>query len=939
MSTTNRLVDYFALTGVNSSSNSSRLVLAEEARLPTTTITTKEDESSLLNCLSFKSCILDRYPSEDYSDSPLSQELALFCLPDGVKVDNYCHMPSFFTFVLTGGDGHHVYGANLLFYEMIEDENHLHCIETIMEEMKQSIPTVTVISNSELSDIDTTIGSYESSKENRLNTISSDKQQQPYMNKKKTLYITKSICILSHYPMHFTFKTFLSELYRLSISPCKLPIERYIQNFTKEVPLPPLGKIQVQYTIGTQTILVKRPPENELPLSDISYEQIFKALSVDNILFLIHCILNERQILFHSKNYSLLGTVTEGLCSLIFPFHWHHVFIPLLPKQCLEFICAPVPYIMGTRSEFLYDLQIPNEVVRVDLDRNEIVYKSKLPVIPLPDKQLTKLKNTLMSYVQDKRNNHEEDHTNLDMAYNLAPMPDEIGDISLIPKRSFSTNEVRMAFLRVFISLFQKYKQYLRTDVKLDNPMNFEVPNHFRKAAFIKDRQSESAKQFFRVFFDTQAFQRFLLTRVMNENVSQIKFFDESIQAKTNRSRLKLYKIATPFLNDTSLKISNTVVAIQPDGSNVPEHTFYIYPLFPQLNVSRFGEIREVKQLVSMSECRARQCDTILASWKTILATLSSLAQQVIHTEESRLKLLKSQYKKNSFKGKPQQQTPPPPHRRNLVSEDFDVDSDKSSTSTSVTFAGAPLYLDMSCSSCVPPLSLFTKFNFECRDVCPHCNYELSDSNIKMGWSSSSQEYRTTCPTCLTKFVPRFCVLINNDDNIVESTPSDFDSVMSASLNESTPSEHSPAFVTPPVTPTPTPTATPSAKLFKNHSRVSSSSSFSTYSAYSSLNKIKYEYLSPVVLKKEVENLLNKDVCADEKLFTDHPLIFWNLIVQFRDLSIPLNFLLPQVDWKHVLQSLAELRGTNTTVSEVERKLQFAEKSQEEVPESPYINA
>lgn len=81
--------------------------------------------------------------------------------------------------------------------------------------------------------------------------------------------MTKSFCIISHYPLYSTFKLFLTELYRISITPSSIPIERYISNFVLEVPLPPPGRVQVQYKIGVKTIFISRPPINELPLADV----------------------------------------------------------------------------------------------------------------------------------------------------------------------------------------------------------------------------------------------------------------------------------------------------------------------------------------------------------------------------------------------------------------------------------------------------------------------------------------------------------------------------------------------------------------------------------------------------------------------------------------------------------------------------------------------
>lgn len=42
------------------------------------------------------------------------------------------------------------------------------------------------------------------------------------------------------------------QLYRLSLSPNPLPLERYICNFLQEVPCPVPGKIEVQYSMVDQ---------------------------------------------------------------------------------------------------------------------------------------------------------------------------------------------------------------------------------------------------------------------------------------------------------------------------------------------------------------------------------------------------------------------------------------------------------------------------------------------------------------------------------------------------------------------------------------------------------------------------------------------------------------------------------------------------------------
>ena len=43
--------------------------------------------------------------------------------------------------------------------------------------------------------------------------------------------------------------------------------------------------------------------------------------------------------------------VSESVTSLIFPFNWQHVYVPILPASLLHFLEAPVPFVMGLYCE------------------------------------------------------------------------------------------------------------------------------------------------------------------------------------------------------------------------------------------------------------------------------------------------------------------------------------------------------------------------------------------------------------------------------------------------------------------------------------------------------------------------------------------------------------------------------------------------------------
>jgi hypothetical protein len=53
---------------------------------------------------------------------------------------------------------------------------------------------------------------------------------------------------------------------------------------------------------------------------------------VKNVETLIEALMLEKRILIMSTQLSALTIVAETLTSLLFPFDWHHVYIPLLPR-------------------------------------------------------------------------------------------------------------------------------------------------------------------------------------------------------------------------------------------------------------------------------------------------------------------------------------------------------------------------------------------------------------------------------------------------------------------------------------------------------------------------------------------------------------------------------------------------------------------------------
>jgi hypothetical protein len=204
------------------------------------------------------------------------------------------------------------------------------------------------------------------------------------------MYAPKCICLLSHYPFLAQFRAFLIGLFRANLIPSKVtlagdakltppppraqvPLERILSNFLHEVPVPPLGQVEVQYAIGDSAVSFKRAPANDpLSLSYVPVRHVFDYLDLTNAELVWLAVLLERQILVLSSHLSVLTVFAEALLGLIYPFQWRHVYIPLLPKAFVDYINAPMPFIIGCHTSYVDRADLQDEIVVVDLDRNTV---------------------------------------------------------------------------------------------------------------------------------------------------------------------------------------------------------------------------------------------------------------------------------------------------------------------------------------------------------------------------------------------------------------------------------------------------------------------------------------------------------------------------------------------------------------------------------------
>ncbi|XP_064140500.1 DENN domain-containing protein 5B isoform X4 [Loxodonta africana] len=563
----------------------------------------------------FKSKVLAHYP-QNIEWNPFDQDAVnMLCMPKGLsfrtQTDN--KDPQFHSFIITREDGSRTYGFVLTFYEEVTSKQICTAMQTLYQ-MHNAEHYSSVYASSSCS-MDSLASSID---EGDTTSLLKLQRYNSYDISRDTLYVSKSICLITPLPFMQACKKFLIQLYKAVTSqqPPPLPLESYIHNILFEVPLPPPGRSLKFYGVY-EPVICQRPGPSELPLSDYPLREAFELLGLENLVQVFTCVLLEMQILLYSQDYQRLMTVAEGITTLLFPFQWQHVYVPILPASLLHFLDAPVPYLMGLQSKEGTDrskLELPQEanLCFVDIDNHFIELPEEFPQFPnkvdfiqelsevllqfgIPpegslhcSESATKLKNlVLKDLVNDKKNGNVS--TNNISMYELLKGNETIARLQALAKRTGVTVEkmdlsaslsekekdlklqceeaelmdyklnvqLREVFANRFTQMFADYEAFvIQTAQDMESWLtNREQMQNFDKASFLSD-QPEPYLPFLSRFIETQMFATFIDNKIMSqweEKDPLLRVFDSRIE------KIRLYNVRAPTMRTSIYQKCSTL--------------------------------------------------------------------------------------------------------------------------------------------------------------------------------------------------------------------------------------------------------------------------------------------------------------------------------------------------------------------------------------------
>ncbi|GAB4841269.1 hypothetical protein Ancab_022001 [Ancistrocladus abbreviatus] len=121
--------------------------------------------------------------------------------------------------------------------------------------------------------------------------------------------------------------------------------------------------------------------EEAVALSVWTTATMCRVLSLDSVLALVSGVLLEQQVVAVCPNLGVLSAAVLSLVTMIHPFEWQSLLLPVLPEKMLDFLDAPVPYIVGILDKPA-DLKIKtSNLIHVNVLKDQ-VKMCYLPMLP-----------------------------------------------------------------------------------------------------------------------------------------------------------------------------------------------------------------------------------------------------------------------------------------------------------------------------------------------------------------------------------------------------------------------------------------------------------------------------------------------------------------------------------------------------------------------------
>lgn len=297
------------------------------------------------------------------------------------------------------------------------------------------------------------------------------------------------ICIISPIDAFNMYNKLLSEIEARRYKSLDHAQEVIAASFGR--PLPSPGKVCHIRSLDDhgemETLFLTRPMDCRL--DNVNYESLLSYLGTEKLIKVFASMLMERHLILSSKHLSILTQTIHALGALLYPFHWQHVYIPILPPDMLDVCAAPMPFIIGVLHSHLARITAMEleDVFIVDLDRKQVLRSAGDEMTLLPKKVQKALKTAL----------------------NMCKVDSDA--------RNSQWLMVSEAFLRMFVETVGHFGQYISTQQ--------DGTKTFQREQFMAGAPSKGIRQFLEWFSETQMFEVFMTMQLERQQWGSLDLF------------------------------------------------------------------------------------------------------------------------------------------------------------------------------------------------------------------------------------------------------------------------------------------------------------------------------------------------------------------------------------------------------------------------------
>ncbi|KAL2470591.1 DENN (AEX-3) domain-containing protein [Abeliophyllum distichum] len=222
--------------------------------------------------------------------------------------------------------------------------------------------------------------------------------------------------------------------------------------------------------------------EEAVSLSIWTIATICRVLSLESVLALVTGVLLEKQVVVLCPNLGILSAVVLSLIPIIRPFEWQSLFLPILPGKMLDFLDAPVPFIVGIQHKLADPKMKTSNLVHVNVVKDQ-VKTCNLPQLPQRKELISE----------------------------LGPIHSTLSSEDSVPQRHpvYKCNEMQAEAAAKFLTVMRRYLESLCSDLR-SHTITSVQSNSDRVSLLLKDSFIDSFpnkdRPFVKLFVDTQLF-------------------------------------------------------------------------------------------------------------------------------------------------------------------------------------------------------------------------------------------------------------------------------------------------------------------------------------------------------------------------------------------------------------------------------------------------